>query len=464
MRTSAEASALIVTKGTGSFMMRTCKTTAGTAVAMVLTCLAGSALAQGGDGAGAVAPAGAPAPAVTPLAEGVAAIVNDQIISTYDLRQRMRLLMVTSGVQPTQQALQQIQQEALRSLIDEHLEIQEIRREEKEQKFKIIADDNDVKREIDRIASGNRMTGDQLLKALASAGVGPDTMKEQIRAQVSWARWIQGRYGGSRLKVSQDQINGVLRQLQVEAAKPQFQVSEIFLDASRVGGQNVAQDGANQLITQLQQGAPFAAVARQFSSAATAANGGDAGWLAESQLQSEVRTAVEAMRPGQLSQPIPVRDGVYIVYLRDKRSGAGSDMVTLKQAAVSLPSTAPADQVEAAQKKLLALRDKIQGCADIDAKAGAVDGVLAGDLGEADVKDLAPAFRDAIQGLQPNQVSQPIRTDAGLHLIAVCARRQGGVDLPSREEVESRLEDQQLSLVSRRYLRDLKNSATIEFP
>lgn len=459
MPISVEAGVLFFRKGPGPFMTRTFRTTAASTVAIAMAMISAPVLAQGA----ATPPAAAPAQQQG-LSEGVAAIVNDQIISTYDLRQRMRLLLVTSGVQPTQQAVQQIQQEALRGLIDEHLEIQEIRREEKEQKFKIVADDSDVKHEIDRIASGNRMTGDQLLKALSSAGVGPDTMKEQIRAQVSWARWIQGRYGGSRLKVSPDQINAVLRQLQLEATKPQFQISEIFLDASRVGGMNVAQEGANQLIAQLQQGAPFAAVARQFSGAATAANGGDAGWLTETQLQPEVRDVVETMRPGQLSQPIVTRDGVYIIYVRDKRAGSTTDLVNLKQAAISLPSTATPDQVEAARQKLLALKSQIKGCDDMDAKAGAVDGVVAGDLGEADIKDLAPSFRDAIKDLQPGQISAPVRTDAGLHLIGLCGRRQGGIDLPSRDEIQSRLEDQQLSLVSRRYLRDLKNSATIEFP
>ena len=460
MPISAKASALIFTKGTSSFMLPTCKTTAASVAAMAMALTAGHALAQTAPGAP-TAPAAAP---VNPLSEGVAVVVNDQIISTYDLRQRMRLLMVTSGVQPTQQAMQQIQQEALRSLIDEHLELQEIRREEKEQKFNIVADDNDVKREIDRIAAGNRMTGDQLLKALANAGVGANTMKEQLRAQVSWARWIQGRYGGSRMKISPDQVNAVIRQLELEAAKPQYQLSEIFLDAARVGGMNVAQDGANQLISQLQQGAPFAAVARQFSSATTAANGGDAGWLTESQIPPEIRDAVLAMRPGQLSQPIAGREGVYIVYLRDKRAGSGDEMVTLKQAAISLAKDATADQVEAARQKLMGLKQKITTCAEMETKANAVDGVLAGDLGEAGLKDLAPAFRDAIQGLQVNQVSDPIRTDAGLHLIAVCGRRQGGVELPTKEEIEERLQDQQLSMVSKRYLRDLKNSATIEFP
>jgi peptidyl-prolyl cis-trans isomerase SurA len=458
MPTSAEASASGVKKGMAPLMMRT-RRAAGFAAAIGLAVLGGGNASLAQEAAPAAA---APTAPLNPLAEGVVATVNDDVISTYDLRQRMRLLVVTSGVQPTQDNLQQIQREALRSLVDEHLEMQEIRREEREQKFKIAATDEDVMQDLGRMAQGNRMTADQLLAALANAGVGPETLREQLRAEISWQRWIQGRYGGSRLKVGQDQVNAVFSQIQAEAAKPQYLISEIFIDAARVGGMQVAINGAQQLIGQLQQGAPFAAVARQFSAAPTAANGGEAGWLAESQLPAEVRDGVAELSPGQLSKPIPAKDGVYIILLRDKRAGAGADMVTLKQAAISLPADAPADQVEAARLKLVALKAKITNCATLEAAAGKVDGVVAADLGEAEVKDLRPDFRDAIATLGVNQVSDPIRTDAGLHLIAVCGKRQAGLTLPSREEVESRLEDEQLSLISRRYLRDLRNSATIE--
>ncbi len=396
------------------------------------------------------------------LSEGVAAVVNDQVISTYDLSQRTRLLLVTSGVQPTQDAVQQLEQEALRSLIDEHLEVEEIKREEKEQKFSIMADDAEVDDDIQRIARSNHLTEAQLLKALSTAGVQAQTFKDQLRAQLSWEHWIQGRYGGSRMKIGQDQVSAVLRQIQDEAAKPQYEINEIFIDASRVGGQSAAMDGASQLIAQIKQGAPFAAVAHQFSSASTSANGGDAGWLSETQVPAELRPALEQMRPGQLSDPIAVHDGVYIVQLRDKRAGAGSDMVTLKQAAISLDPNAPDTSVDEAKRKLLDLKHQVTSCADFETKADRVQGVVAGDLGEADVKDLAPAFREAVASLQPGQLSDPVRTNAGLHLIALCARRPSGVDMPSREEIESRLEDQQLSLISRRYLRDLTNSATID--
>jgi peptidyl-prolyl cis-trans isomerase SurA len=112
------------------------------------------------------APEAPPAPAG--LSESVAAIVNDGIISTYDLAQRMRLLIVTSGVQPTQQNLPQFQREALVSLVDERLQIQELRRVEKEQKFEIVATDPEVDDEISDMARGNNMTLEQFSGVLKS--------------------------------------------------------------------------------------------------------------------------------------------------------------------------------------------------------------------------------------------------------------------------------------------------------
>jgi peptidyl-prolyl cis-trans isomerase SurA len=216
------------------------------------------------------------------------------------------------------------------------------------------------------------------------------------------------------------------------------------------------------LISQLQQGAPFPSVARQFSSLPTAAYGGDAGWVSPGEMPAEVEAAVEQMRPGQLSQPIPVKEGVYIIYLRDKRAGGNTTLVSLKQAAVALPAGAAAADEQAAREKLAALRPKLKGCDTLEAVAGKVDGVVASDLGEAEVNDLAPAFQKAAESLKVGEVSEPLRTSAGLHLIAVCGRRLAGQSMPDKEQIEQRLYSQQLSMISRRYMRDLRNSATIE--
>ncbi|CAN5421317.1 peptidylprolyl isomerase [soil metagenome] len=414
------------------------------------------------QGVAPAAPDAAPAAQrANPLSESVAAVVNDDIVSSYDLMQRMRLLMVTSGLQPTQENLPQLEQEALRSLIDERVQMQELHRVEKAQKITIISTDKEVDEQIDDIAKGNNMTGAQLTQQLAAQGVGVDTWKAQIRADSSWQAWISGRYG-SRLRIGDDQIKAFERRQAEAASKPQYQVSEVFIDAVRVGGMETAENGAKQLVTQMQQGAPFPAVARQFSASPTAANGGDAGWISPGEMPPEVDAALEQLRPGQMSAPIPVRDGVYIIYLREKRSGAKAALVDLKQIAVPLAKDATQDQVDAANKTLVALKPQIANCETLEATAGKVSGVVAGDLGEAEITDLAPAFQQAATTLKVGQLSDPIRTDAGLHLIAVCGKRQSGAQAPTRDQIENRLRGQQLALISKRYLRDLRNQATIE--
>ena len=306
----------------------------------------GAAAAQGGLGDG-INLGGSPAPpeavsvpkAERPrLSESVAALVNDDPISSYDLRQRMRLLVATSGVQPSEDNIPQIEREALRGLVDEHLEMQEVKSIEQKQKdLHLEPDDREIDETIGDMAKQTGISHDQLITSLKNDGVDVRTLREQIRAQMSWNHYISARFRDA-VVIADNQVDSAMDQANSASLKPQYELSELFLDASHVGGQQAAQDGAHQLILQMQAGAPFGAVARQFSALPTAANGGDAGWVVDTELKPEVRAAVEQMRPGDLSQPIITSDGVWIVLLKQKRAGSSDQVVDLKQAAISLGS------------------------------------------------------------------------------------------------------------------------------
>ncbi len=408
------------------------------------------------------------APAVSPstaapsgISESVVVTVNDDLVSTYDIVQRMRLLIVTAGLQPTDQNLPDIQREAIRSLVDERLEMQELRTQGKTQKFDLVASDQEVDDEIASIARSNNTSGAQLLAQLAGQGVAPLTFRDQLRAEISWRGWIRGRYG-QRLKIGDDQIKAFQKRLEGEAGKPQYQIGEVFIDATRAGGMAAAHQGAEQLIGQLQKGAPFPAVAKQFSNSPSAANGGDVGWVSTGEMAPEVDRVLADLRPGQLSAPIEVKDGIYIIYLKDRRAGDASTVVKLKQAAIALSKTATPEDVSAAEAKLMLLRPKLQGCDNMEAMSAKFPGVVSGDLGEADTKDLAPAFRAVVDTLQSGQVSGPVRTEAGVHLIAVCDKHKGGANQLTADQIEDRLYGQELAMIAKRQLRDLRNSATIE--
>jgi len=399
---------------------------------------------------GALAPA--PAPAVEfQIAEGVAALVNDELITSYQLRQRMLLLIAMTQVQPTAENLPAIQRQALNSLIDERLQMQELAR------FELTVEDADVQRQVAAMAQDVGITADQYLDLLRQAGIDPDTLLQQIRAETGWRRLVGGRFN-QRARVGRTQVEQTLQRIAEASSKPQYLVGEIYIDAARVGGMQAAMQGANQLVEQMVQGAPFQAVARQFSSAPSAANGGDAGWLIAGESPPELETAFQNMSPGQLSRPIPVDGGVWIVYLRDRRDGSGTTLVQLKQMMIEASTDAEA---EAAATTLASLRPTLT-CDNLQQVATQRPGLLASDLGESDVEDLAPQFQQIARNAEVGSVSAPVRTPLGVHVVAVCGRRAGGAQLPSYAEIEDRLMSQQLSMLARRYIRDLREDSTIE--
>ncbi|MBX3476443.1 MAG: peptidylprolyl isomerase [Brevundimonas sp.] len=423
--------------------------------------LAQNAPTQGQTAAGALNPgaeSAPPAPTAEPqfqLADGIVATVNDAIITGFDVRQRMLMLIAMTQVQPTQENLPAIQQQALNALVDERLRAAEIARFDS-----LVISDEDVDRELADMAQQVGTTAENYIEYLSEAGIRPSTLREQMRVDIGWRELVGGRFA-SRARVGQAQIDQALRQANEAASKPQYLVGEIFIEAARVGGQQAAMTGAQQLVNQMVQGAPFQAVARQFSSAPSAAQGGDAGWLVQGTINPQLQTAIEALEVGQLSNPIPVEGGVYIIYLRDKRTGLATNLVSLKQVMIELPETATEAEVEAASARLTALQPQLT-CDTILTRARSESGLLGTDLGEADVQNLAPQFQQIARSGEIGSVSGPVRTPLGLHLIAVCGRRIGGPEAPTRQEIEFRLRSANLSMLARRYMRDLRADALIE--
>lgn len=435
-----------------------------TAVAMAAL-VAGSAIAQtapAGQPAGTLDSAAGQAPAAPAatapefrLADGIVATVNDQIITGFDLRQRMLTVIAMSQVQPTEENIPAIQQQALQALIEERLQAQEIAKYET-----LIVTDEEVDQEIAAMAQDAGVTPDQYMSFLAQGGIRPEQMRQQLRTEIGWRQLVGGRFN-TRARVSRAQVEQALRQLSEAAARPQYLIGEIYIEAARVGGQQAAINGAEQLVAQMVQGAPFQAVARQFSAAPSAARGGDAGWIVQGTVQPALQTALDTLQVGQLSRPIPVEGGVYIIYMRDKRSGAATSLVSLKQAMIELPETASADELAAATQRLTTLRPQLT-CDNLLQRTSSETGLLGSDLGESDVANLAPQFQQVARSAEVGTVSDPVRTPLGLHLVAVCGRRLGGVDVPSYREVENRLQNQNLAMLARRYIRDLRADALIE--
>lgn len=380
---------------------------------------------------------------------GIAAIVNDDIVTTHDLRQRILFIMATTGAERDERTLARIQQQALRNLVDEHLQMQE------SQKYEQSISDEEVNQSVGQLIGRNGLDPNAVVAQLAQAGVSIETLRDQIRSEIAWQRIVNGLYG-SRIRISDAQIDETLNRLTANVDKPSFRVAEIYIEATpEIGGMDGALEGAQAMIQQVADGAPFPILAQQFSSAASSAKGGDIGWVREGELRSEIDVVIKAMEPGNVSKPIQVPGGYYVVALVEKKVSESDTLYKLKQ--VNITDTAP----EEAKNRLIALRDTLTSCETLSDDVKALDGVGEADMGELKASELAPQIIATLEKTDVGVLSDPIERPNGAASILVCSRQATGSDIPTRDDVENRLIDQQLAQASRRALRDMRRQATI---
>lgn len=388
-----------------------------------------------------------PAAASAQLSEGVAAIVNDQVISTFDVRQRASLLLVSAGMQSTPELMQRARAQALSDLINEHLKLQETA------KFDIDISDAEVDRQIADIAHSNEVTPEQLQGQLAQSGVSISTLRAQLEADIAWSRLVNGLYG-SRIRISPLEVRATQERIAANATRPQYQISEIFLPAQTEQQFTDMQAGAARLLEQMQRGAPFPAIARQFSAAPSSAQGGDLGWIASTELAAELQPIAERLQPGQVSLPIRTPTGIYIIAMRDRRAGAPpgtGNVVTLRQV------SAPASSVNALGRA----QRRIENCRNLEGDISGVSGAEIADLGQTGEADLSPAVRARIANVAAGSASAVETEGDQASIIVVCAREAGGAGVPDATQVERRLREQELDMLAERYLRNLRGEAAI---
>jgi len=403
--------------------------------------------------------------------DGVAAVVNDAIITEYDLRQRILLFVSTSGQPSTPETIAKLRPQILAQLETEQLEIQEARRKN------ITVSPTDVDKSIERITSDNHMTKDQLADLLKKGGVEMSTLRAQIAVQIAWQKAVSDEFQ-DRVNITPQDIDAEMARLNEGANKTHFLVSSIFLGVENPDVDAKVLKDAQDIHAQLAGGANFGTVARQFSQSPTAAAGGDLGWVYQGQLPSELDAELQKMEVGQVSAPIRSAGGYYILGLRDKALGANvvlPDPATLRpvgpltvaRVLLPLPPNAPKPYQENAMKLAVQIHDHVNGCEMLPKMAEQVRGLVYQDLQKMGLKitDLSADIQAAISKAGPGEATPPFTSPAGIEMMVRCDRRapeQHKFNLPNRQQVEESLFDDQITMLSRRYIRDLRRNANVE--
>ena len=400
--------------------------------------------------AAALAAATAPA-AMAQTVEGVAAVVNDEPITTLDVRDRMRLIISAAGVEATEDMLPRIQEQAMRALIEETLQLQQAR------EFEVEIDEAEVDAALADNAARNGATVAEIEADLAANGISIETLRRQIRAEIAWQILVSGRYR-SRIRISDQQIQNELEREAAAAAQTQYRLAEIYVEIRPSdGGEQGAVQRMEQVFDLIRQGVPFPNIAEQLSDAPSGPTGGFLGWVPESALDENVRGVLAQVPVGSLTNPIRVPGGFQIMALIDKREGQVVEQLGLTQVTIPTAQAAPSsrEQLERAARRSA-------GCETASDAFSGVPGAVVTPLGSLGANALIPAIRDALADVEPGQATSVLETGAGLQVFVLCSREIAGPGVPSIEEIEDQLIGQQLSLLARRWLRDLRAEATIE--
>ncbi|MEM6537257.1 MAG: peptidylprolyl isomerase [Pseudomonadota bacterium] len=416
---------------------------------------AGASIAFGLASTTAIAQPLAPSPeqqgAQAAAQSSVAAIVDDKVITTYDLAQRIRLMVISSGGRISPEMVPALERRALRDMIEEKLKLKEALR------FEVEPVEADIDREIANIAAQSGLTPQDFATSLQQSGVDIGTLRSQLAASKIWPDIVQGRFG-NRVRISDDEIDSTLERMREEATSEQYLVSEICIP---VPGPDQAQqyyEGALQLIEQMRRGVPFAVVAQQFSACTSAAAGGDLGWVRAGELPQELDNAIQELPVGSVTTPIP-SDGAFIVLaVRDKREAKQQGEKTYTFAYASAPLEIGRAEARQRLEKLPSAR----ACGG----SGGLRQDLGRDVGVAIVEnvkigDVDERFQIAVEDLDRGDLSPIIEADGYLHAAYVCELDEG-LGIPSRRTVENRLFQRQLEKISQQYLRDVERRTMVD--
>lgn len=391
---------------------------------------------------------------------GIAAVVNDDVISVLDLETRVNLVIGTSNMQNTPEARARITPQVLRALIDEKLMLQEAKR------VGIQVTQGDIDLGMQNIAQGNRTSIDGFKEMLRQWRVPLNTMYARIEADIAWSTFVS-QFLARTLKVGEEEITDEIERLRANAGRPEYLLAEIVLPVDQPGQDGEIRQLAGRLLQQMQAGAAFSALAQNFSAAPSAAVGGDMGWVQAGHMESNVLNAVLRLKPGQVTPPLRTLGGYSLIMLREVRTspglGQGDSTLTLSQLHLQAPKGADPATLNGLAARLGDLTRGIRTCERLEAVGQQQGSLLSGPLGQIKLSNLPDAMRAVLAELPVGQPSQPVATGGGLAVMMVCARQVEELNMDVvRERVGQFLLNQRLNVAAQRQLRDLRRAAFVD--
>jgi peptidyl-prolyl cis-trans isomerase SurA len=425
-------------------------------IAICLTALSGAAW-------GASMP---PAGVVTEL-DRVLVVVNDDVITATQLSMRLsetRKQLAHDKIAAPPDAV--LQKQLLERMVLERIQVQTAER------AGLRVSDADIERAYASIAKQNQISVDQLRERMRQEALDPDIHRQNVRQQLLIDQLID-REVRNRVSVTEAEIEVFLDNREALAAmNTEYNLSHIFLpvpeSASPESIQAVKRKG-EELLAGLRQGGSFEQTAIAHSQGADALKGGQLGWRKSGQLPEMFVAALKTMRQGDVSELLRSPNGFHILKLNDRRGDAPAEAVQQTRARHILIRPSEILSRDDARAKLLQLRARIEQGEDFAnlARAHSEDTGSAnrgGDLGWAAPGQFVPEFEKTMNALKPGELSQPVQSAFGLHLIQVMERRtQDVTEERLRTQARNQLHARKAEERYQQWLRQMRDEAFVQY-
>ncbi len=412
--------------------------------------------------------AAAPAP---PKATGdvdrILVIVNDDVITETELTNRLtetkKQLALEKIKTPPDDILRK---QLLDRMVLERLQLQLA------VQTGIRIGESEVDQAIETIARRNNLSVENFRKALTKNGMDVAAYRAQTHDQLTIQQLLE-REINNRVNVTDSEVSHFLENPQSRADMDvTYHLSHILIgipESASPEAIQAAKKRAEDILRQLKAGADFEQIAVSYSQGADALKGGSLGWKKPGELPELFLGALKSMSPGDISEILRSPNGFHILKLNDKRGAAQAEAVTQTHVRHILLRTSEIQSLEDARQKLLHLRERVENGDDFAALARAhsedtASAANGGDLGWVNPGMMVPEFEKAMNALKPNQLSQPVRSSFGLHLIQVLDRRshditQERLEAAARQQIHARKADERYE----QWARQLRDEAFVEY-
>jgi peptidyl-prolyl cis-trans isomerase SurA len=395
----------------------------------------------------------------------VVAVINDEAITQYDLDDAKRIVLQ----QLKQQNVQPPAQDVLdKQVLERMLTERSLLQFAKESGVKI--DDTMIERAILRIAQDNKLSAEDFRKALAKENISYTKYREDIRNELMMQR-LREREVDSKITVSDAEVDQYLATLKGQnTGEAEYRLAHILVmvpEQASAEQIDARKRRAEDALRALKSGADFAQVAAGFSDASDALSGGNLGWRSGARLPTVFGDEVRAMTVGQISSITRSAAGFHIVKLLEKRSHNEPTVVDQTHARHILVRVNEIVSESDAKAKIDRLRDRIVSGAKFEelAKLNSEDGTSAkgGDLGWLNPGDTVAEFDEAMKKLELNQISDPVRSPFGWHLLQVLERRRQDITgTRERSEAQAAIRQRKVDEAFQDWVRQIRDRAYVE--